>query len=99
MSNKHKTGLPHAAPNALDRRSLLAAAGSGISSASGMLGGFTRDAQAAEKVTRMGLDHPSSFVSSVSDIQRWGMVYAKAHGLTALYTSEDGTLDAKIATL
>ncbi|MGH9694337.1 MAG: hypothetical protein ACRD5Z_09360, partial [Bryobacteraceae bacterium] len=78
MSNKHKTGLPHAAPNALDRRSFLASAGMvslGAASASGMLGAFTKGALAAEKVTRMGFDHPYSFVTYVSDIQRWGTVY------------------------
>ena len=75
MSKNHKTGLPHAAPNALDRRSLLASAGMaslGIASASGMLGAFTRGALAADKVTKMGFDHPYNFVTYVSDIQRWG---------------------------
>jgi ribose transport system permease protein len=102
MSNKHKTGLPHAAPKALDRRSFVASAGMAslsIASASGMLGAFTKGALAAEKVTKMGFDHPYSFVTYVSDIQRWGTVYAKAHGLTALYTSDNGKLDAQIANL
>ena len=54
---------------------------------------------AAGKVTKMGFDHPFSFVTYVSDIQRWGTTYANAHGLTALYTSDNGKLDAQIANL
>jgi ABC-type sugar transport system substrate-binding protein len=44
-------------------------------------------------------DHPFSFVTYVSDLQRWGTTYANAHGLTALYTSDNGKLDAQIANL
>jgi ribose transport system substrate-binding protein len=64
-----------------------------------MLGLFAKSAMAAESVTKMGFDHPFNFVTYVSDIQRWGTVYAKAHGLTALYTSDNGKLDAQIANL
>ena len=47
----------------------------------------------------MGFDHPYNFVTYVSDIQRWGTTYAQAHGLKALYTSDNGKLDAQIANL
>ena len=86
----------------VDRRRFLASAGTasmGIAAGSGLLGAFSSRAAAADKVTKMGFDHPFSFVTYVSDIQRWGTVYAKDHGLTALYTSDNGKLDAQIANL
>ena len=86
----------------IDRRSFLASAGRAsmaVAAGSGLLGAFGKSAEAADKVTKMGFDHPFSFVTYVSDIQRWGTVYANAHGLTALYTSDNGKLDAQIANL
>ena len=86
----------------LDRRALLAAAGTaslGLVAAPGLLGAFSKSVLAADKVTTMGFDHPYNFVTYVSDIQRWATVYAEAHGLTALFTSDNGKLDAQIANL
>ena len=85
-----------------DRRSFLTSAckaSLGLAAASGLLGAFAKPSLAAGTVTKMGFDHPFSFVTYVSDIQRWGTTYAKAHGLTALYTSDNGKLDAQIANL
>ncbi len=64
-----------------------------------LLGVSGETAAAADKVTKMGFDHPFSFVTYVSDIQHWGSVYAAAHGLSAVYTSDNGKLDAQIANL
>ena len=86
----------------LDRRALLAAAGTaslGLVAAPGLLGAFSKSVLAADKVTTMGFDHPYNFVTYVSDIQRWATVYAEAHGLKALFTSDNGKLDAQIANL
>jgi ABC-type sugar transport system substrate-binding protein len=86
----------------VDRRSFLASVGKasiGIAATSGLPGVFGKPATAAGNVTKMGFDHPFSFVTYVSDIQRWGTTYANAHGLTALYTSDNGKLDAQIANL
>jgi ribose transport system substrate-binding protein len=88
--------------SAIDRRELLASAGKAslaFGAATGLLGGLARPAGAAGQVTTMGFDHPYNFVTYVSDIQRWGTVYANDHGLKALYTSDNGKLDAQIANL
>ena len=74
---------------AVDRRTFLVSAGKAslaLGAATGLLGATARPA-AAKTVTTMGFDHPYNFVTYVSDIQRWGTVYANAHGLKALYTS------------
>jgi ribose transport system permease protein len=86
----------------LDRRDFLGSAGKaslGLAAATGMFGTFARSSSAADKVTTVGFDHPYSFVTYVSDIQRWGTIYAEKHGLKALYTSDNGKLDAQIANL
>jgi ABC-type sugar transport system substrate-binding protein len=86
----------------IGRRSFLASAGKaslGVAAAAGAFGVFNKPSMAADKVTKMGFDHPFSFVTYVSDLQRWGTTYANAHGLTALYTSDNGKLDAQIANL
>jgi ABC-type sugar transport system substrate-binding protein len=90
------------AGNGIGRRSFLASAGKaslGIAAAAGVFGVFNKPSMASDKVTKMGFDHPFSFVTYVSDLQRWGTTYANAHGLTALYTSDNGKLDAQIANL
>ena len=86
----------------MHRRSFLASAGKvsfGLAVTTGLAGSFAKSPLAKNKVTTMGFDHPYNFVTYVSDIQRWGTVYAKAHGLKALYTSDNGKLDAQIANL
>lgn len=86
----------------IDRRSFLASAGKvslGLTATTGLVGAFRREALAKDAVTTMGFDHPYNFVTYVSDIQRWGTTYAQAHGLKALYTSDNGKLDAQIANL
>jgi ribose transport system permease protein len=86
----------------LHRRAFLASAGKasvGLAAAAGMFGRFAGPSSAAGKIATVGFDHPYSFVTYVSDIQRWGTVYAEAHGLKALYTSDNGKLDAQIANL
>ena len=86
----------------IGRRKFLVSAGKaslGVAAAAGAFGVFNKPSMAADKVTKMGFDHPFSFVTYVSDIQRWGTTYANAHGLTALYTSDNGKLDAQIANL
>ena len=86
----------------LGRRKFLATAGKaslGLMAAPAIIGSVSRSAVAAGKATTVGFDHPYSFVTYVSDIQRWGTVYANAHGLKALYTSDNGKLDAQIANL
>ena len=86
----------------MHRRSFLTSAGKasfGLAATSGLAGSFAKSVLAKDKVTTMGFDHPYNFVTYVSDIQRWGTVYAEAHGLKALYTSDNGKLDAQIANL
>ncbi|MBN9509464.1 MAG: sugar ABC transporter substrate-binding protein [Alphaproteobacteria bacterium] len=90
------------AGSGVGRRAVLASAAKaslGVAAGVGAFGAFAGSSKAAGKVTKMGFDHPFSFVTYVSDIQRWGTIYANAHGLTALYTSDNGKLDAQIANL
>ena len=85
----------------IDRRWLPGSAGKplGLMAGCGLVGILSERSSAAGKVTNMGFDHPYNFVTYVSDIQRWGTVYAKEHGLRAAYTSDNGKLDAQIANL
>ncbi len=55
--------------------------------------------KSADKVTKVGFDHPYNFVPYVSDVQRYMRKFAKDEGYEVVFTADDGKLEKQISNL